>query len=124
MHELSVRIKDVVDELCAIQQELNAIVMRDAGSEGESHVSEATAEIEGVSELKLVVDQVRQFLWFYQQVTSTCARDEQVWQALQQLVRQPALAATNTVRALLESLNPSDEYALVQLAAQNTRKPS
>ena len=131
MRDLSERILAVVDELCEIQQELNTMILRPGSSPHAAAVQTAEPlqntsrmpKIDGVDELKLVVDQVRQFLWFYQQVTSSATdHRDGTWRSLERIVRDPALANSTKLRGLLDRLKPSDEIALGQIASKNTRK--
>ena len=76
--ELDDRIREVSDELCSIQKEMNRMLMR-AISEGQgSPAYDHASALSTLADFKLVVDQLRQFLWFYLQVVN---ENQKVWMA-------------------------------------------
>jgi hypothetical protein len=119
MDELSGRIEDVVHELCCIQEELNSILAQQAGSDGAAHI----AQVEGVDQLKQVVDQMRQFLWIFLQVADSSIGAETLMNALRCAMADASGASSSSVRKLLDKLTLT-EYALLHLAANLDRKPN
>jgi hypothetical protein len=122
--EITDRVHDVAAELCAIQNELNRLLM--AGiSEGDGSVPlREAAAIAGVADLKLVIDQMRQFLWFFLQVVSGTEVGLETAEMLRKLSLDPRVANVSDPVNFLQQLSGSSEYALVHVGATGRRKPN
>lgn len=125
MATLAARIDRVVQELSSIQADLNRVLVEDATGEGPTDDLVAATDLEGLRDLKSVVDQVRHFLWFYLQVV---AGGSEASERTMQLLRQASKGATamNATSPLtfFERLNALTEYALVHYQDDETRKPN
>src|SRR5262249_11894633 len=121
--EITDRIHDVAAELCAIQNELNRLLM--AGiSEGDGSVPlREAAAVAGVADLKLVIDQMRQFLWFFLQVVSGTEVGIETAELLRKLASDPRVANASDPVHFLQQFSSASEYALVHVPA-GRRKPN
>src|SRR5947209_10514582 len=122
--EITDRIHEVAAELCAIQNDLNRLLM--AGiSEGDGSIPlREAAAIAGVADLKLVIDQMRQFLWFFLQVVSGTENGKETAEMLRQLAGDPRVSRAADAVTFLQQFNGSNEYALVRVGADGRRKPN
>src|SRR5271167_1601626 len=68
LDEVHVRILRVTEDLRAIQRELNCAAMEAPGDPELMEVLSQLPEMESLQTLKSALDQMRHFLWFYQQV--------------------------------------------------------
>ncbi len=122
--EITDRIHDVAAELCAIQNELNQMLMAGINEGDGSPALRQAAAIAGVADLKLVIDQMRQFLWFYLQVVSGTEVGQETAQMLRKLSLDPRMARVADAVTFLQQFNASNEYVLVRVGADGRRKPN
>jgi hypothetical protein len=122
--EITDRIHDVAAELCAIQNELNQMLMAGISEGDGSPALRQAAAIAGVADLKLVIDQMRQFLWFFLQVVSGTEVGQETAQMLRKLSLDPRMARIADAVTFLQQFNASNEYALVRVGADGRRKPN
>jgi len=121
--DLCDRIREAAEELCAIQNELNRLLMLGiAEGDGSPALREAGA-LDGVSDLKLIVDQLRQFLWFYMQVTSGSEAGEESAHILRKIANDPRIGQSVNALTFFRQLNGNIEYALVHIGSRG-RKPN
>ena len=80
MDEVTARIERVAEDLRVIQQELNLAAMQTQADPEEEPVS-----VEALENLKLALDQMRHFLWFYCQVIN---QDSDLREKLRRALRQ------------------------------------
>lgn len=122
--ELSDRIREVAEELRSIQQELNRLLIAGINEGADSPAMCQAVAIPGVSELKLTIDQVRQFLWFYMQVMSGTEAGEETAKLLQRIASDPRVSTHTGAIGFLRQINGAGEYALVHLGSSGRRKPN
>src|SRR3954447_5931830 len=68
MNDLHLRIARVTDDLRTIQQELNCAAMQAPSDPELMEALNSLSETEPIETLKMALDQMRHFLWFYSQV--------------------------------------------------------
>jgi hypothetical protein len=122
--ELDDRIREVSDELCSIQKEMNRMLMR-AISEGQgSPAHDHASALCSLADFKLVVDQLRQFLWFYLQVINEGEISEETARVLRRAAHDPRTDGEAYAINFLRQMNGSSEYALVHVGPGGRRKPN
>ena len=124
MDDLHLRIARVTDDLRTIQQELNCAAMQAPSDPELMEALNSLAEIEPIETLRVALDQMRHFLWFYAQVMSN---EPEFGDKLRQSAA--AKIATDETPKLestfLERLSRADEIVLLQhLAEAKQRKPN
>jgi len=124
MNDLHLRIARVTEDLRTIQRELNCAAMQAPSDPELMEALNSLSETEPIETLRMALDQMRHFLWFYSQVMNNEAEFEDKSQ-------QPAPAKTATEEspkaesAFLERLSRADELLLLQhLAEAKQRKPN
>ncbi|HEV2399816.1 MAG TPA: hypothetical protein VGS27_22940 [Candidatus Sulfotelmatobacter sp.] len=124
MDDLHLRIARVTEDLRKIQQELNCAAMQAPNDPELMEALNSLAEIEPIETLRVTLDQMRHFLWFYAQVMSN---EPEFGDKL----RQSASVKTSTdekpklENSFLEKLSRADELMLLHhLAEAKTRKPN
>ena len=122
--EITDRVHEVAAELCAIQNELNQMLMAGISEGDGSPALRQAAAIAGVADLKLVIDQMRQFLWFFLQVVSGTEMGRETVGMLRKLADDPRVARAADAVTFLQQCNGSNEYALVRVGADGRRKPN
>jgi hypothetical protein len=70
MDDLHLRIARVTDDLRTIQQELNCAAMQAPSDPELMEALNSLSETEPIDTLRVALDQMRHFLWFYSQVMS------------------------------------------------------
>jgi hypothetical protein len=70
MNELHLRIARVTEDLRTIQQELNCAAMQAPSDPELMEALNSLSETEPIETLRVALDQMRHFLWFYSQVMS------------------------------------------------------
>jgi hypothetical protein len=70
MNELHLRIARVTEDLRTIQQELNCAAMQAPSDPELMEALNSLSETEPIEALRVALDQMRHFLWFYSQVMS------------------------------------------------------
>ncbi|SPF32934.1 hypothetical protein SBA1_1100009 [Candidatus Sulfotelmatobacter kueseliae] len=124
MDDLHLRIARVTDDLRTIQRELNCAAMQAPSDPELMEALNSLAETEPIDTLRMALDQMRHFLWFYSQVMNNEAE-------FGEKLRQSAAAKTATDEApkvektFLDQLSRADELLLLQhLAEAKQRKPN
>jgi len=124
MEDLHLRIARVTDDLRKIQQDLNCAAMQAPSDPELMEALNSLSETEPIETLRVALDQMRHFLWFYAQVMNN---EPEFGDKL----RQSAAAKTATDEAptlessFLDRLSRADELVLLQhLAEAKQRKPN
>jgi hypothetical protein len=124
MNDLHLRIARVTEDLRAIQQELNCAAMQAPSNPELMEELNSLSETEPIETLRVALDQMRHFLWFYSQVM----RNEPEFG---DKLRQAATAKTSNDEApasensFLNRLTRADELMLLHhLADAKRRKPN
>ena len=123
MDDLHLRIARVTDDLRKIQQELNCAAMQAPSDPELMEALNSLSETEPIETLRVALDQMRHFLWFYSQVM----RNEPEFG---DKMRQAGTAKSTDDPPKLESsfldqLSRADELMLLQhLVEAKRRKPN
>jgi hypothetical protein len=124
MNDLHLRIARVTEDLRTIQQELNCAAMQAPSNPELMEELNSLSETEPIETLRVALDQMRHFLWFYSQVM----RNEPEFG---DKLRQAASAKTSndeaatSENAFLNRLTRADELMLLHhLADAKRRKPN
>ena len=115
---LNERIQHVVEELSAIQRELNDKLMAGGSDDFTGKPPAVAVDPDGVRNLKIAADQLRHFLWFYLQANapeSEAGRD--TLQLLRQVASNVNTFSQSSPYTFLERLSALTEYALVHYRA-------
>jgi len=124
MDDLHRRIARVTEDLRTIQQELNCAAMQAPSDPELMEALNSLAETEPIETLRLALDQMRHFLWFYSQVMN---HEPELGDKLRQKSPAKALpdAKSQPERSFLDQLSRADELMLLyHLAEANRRKPN
>ena len=124
MDDLHLRIARVTEDLRTIQQELNCAAMQAPNDPELMEALNSLSETEPIENLRVALDQMRHFLWFYSQVMSN---EPEFGDKLRQTVaaktasdEKPKLEST-----FLDQLSRADEIMLLHhLADAKRRKPN
>jgi hypothetical protein len=124
MNDLHLRIARVTEDLRTIQQELNCAAMQAPNDPELMEALNSLSETEPIETLRLALDQMRHFLWFYSQVMNNEPE-------LGDQLRSSATAKTETEDSpktggsFLDKLSRVDELMLLRhLADWKLRKPN
>jgi hypothetical protein len=124
MNDLHFRIARVTEDLRTIQQELNCAAMQAPSDPELMEALNSLAEIEPIETLRVALDQMRHFLWFYSQVMSNEPE-------LGDKLREAGPSKTSTdekpkvAGTFLDQLSRADEVVLLHhLAESKRRKPN
>jgi len=124
MNELHLRIARVTEDLRTIQQELNCAAMQAPSDPELMEALNSLSETEPIETLRVALDQMRHFLWFYSQVMSNEPE-------LGDKLRQSAPVKTSTdekpkaERTFLDKLSRADELMLLHHLTDSKRnKPN
>jgi hypothetical protein len=124
MNDLHLRIARVTDDLRTIQQELNCAAMQAPSDPELMEALNSLSETEPIETLKIALDQMRHFLWFYSQVMDNEPE-------LGDKLREAGSAKTSTDEkpklesSFLDQLSRADEMMLLHhLADSKRRKPN
>ena len=124
MNDLHLRIARVTEDLRTIQRELNCAAMQAPSDPELMEALNSLSETEPIDTLRMALDQMRHFLWFYSQVMNNEAE-------FGDKLRQSAPAKTATDEGpkaesnFLDQLSRADELVLLQhLAEAKQRKPN
>jgi len=120
-NDLHLRIARVTDDLRTIQQELNCAAMQAPSDPELMEALNMLSETEPIETLRVALDQMRHFLWFYSQVVGS---EPELGD-----IRAAAKASTDetpkTESTFLDKLSRADELVLLHhLADPNRRKPN
>jgi hypothetical protein len=124
MDELHLRIARVTEDLRNIQQELNCAAMQAPSDPELMEALNSDSETEPIESLRVALDQMRHFLWFYSQVMSN---EPEFGDKLRQSAStQTASDEKPTLEnRFLNQLTRADEMALLRHLAENKqRKPN
>jgi hypothetical protein len=123
MNDLHLRIARVTDDLRTIQQELNCAAMQAPSDPELMEALNSLSETEPIETLRVALDQMRHFLWFYSQVMSN---EPELGDKLRQSA--PATSTDEKPKAestFLDKLSRADELMLLHhLTDSNRRKPN
>jgi hypothetical protein len=124
MDDLHLRIARVTEDLRNIQQELNCAAMQAPSDPELMEALNSLSETEPIETLRVALDQMRHFLWFYAQVmTNEPEFGDKLRQSAAGKIatdETPKLEST-----FLERLSRADEMVLLQhLAEAKQRKPN
>jgi hypothetical protein len=124
MNELHLRIARVTEDLRTIQQELNCAAMQAPSDPELMEALNSLSETEPIETLRVALDQMRHFLWFYSQVMSNEPE-------LGDKLRQCAPVKTSTDEkpkaesTFLDKLSRADELMLLHHLTDSKRnKPN
>jgi hypothetical protein len=124
MNELHLRIARVTEDLRTIQQELNCAAMQAPSDPELMEALNSLSETEPIETLRVALDQMRHFLWFYSQVMSNEPE-------LGDKLRQSAPVKTSTDEkpkaesTFLDKLSRADELMLLHHLTESKRnKPN
>src|SRR5208283_4469008 len=87
MDDLHLRIARVTDDLRTIQRELNCAAMQAPSDPELMEALNSLAETEPIETLRMALDQMRHFLWFYSQVMN---HEPELGDQLRQKAAKPA----------------------------------
>ncbi|HEX3821334.1 MAG TPA: hypothetical protein VHW45_13440, partial [Candidatus Sulfotelmatobacter sp.] len=121
--DLHLRIARVTDDLRTIQQELNCAAMQAPSDPELMEALNSLSEMEPIDTLRVALDQMRHFLWFYSQVMNN---EPEFGDKLRQVnSAQAASEKSKTESAFLDKLSRADELMLLHhLAEAKRRKPN
>jgi len=124
MNDLHLRIARVTEDLRTIQRELNCAAMQAPSDPELMEALNSLSETEPIDTLRMALDQMRHFLWFYSQVMNN---EAEFGEKLKQSA--PAKTATDekpkAESNFLDQLSRADELLLLQhLAEAKQRKPN
>ena len=123
MNDLHLRIARVTEDLRTIQRELNCAAMQAPSDPELMEALNSLAETEPIDTLRLALDQMRHFLWFYSQVMNN---EAEFGEKLRQSAAKTATDESPKVETnFLDQLSRADELLLLQhLAEAKQRKPN
>jgi hypothetical protein len=124
MDDLHLRIARVTEDLRTIQQELNCAAMAAPSDPELMEALNSLSETEPIDTLRVALDQMRHFLWFYSQVVSN---EPEFGDKLRQAAagRTVSDAKPKLESTFLDQLSRADELMLMQHVAEaKRRKPN
>ena len=123
MNDLHRRIERVTEDLRRIQRELNCAAMQAPSDPELMEALNSLAETEPIDTLRMALDQMRHFLWFYSQVMNNEAEfGEKLRQSAAKTTTDESPKPEST---FLDHLSRADELLLLQhLAEAKQRKPN
>lgn len=122
MNDLHLRIARVTEDLRTIQQELNCAAMQAPSDPELMEALNSLSETEPIETLRVALDQMRHFLWFYSQVMSN---EPELGDKLRQSVPTSTDEKAKAESTFLDKLSRADELMLLHhLADSNRRKPN
>jgi hypothetical protein len=120
-NDLHLRIARVTEDLRTIQQELNCAAMQAPSDPELMEALNTLSETEPIETLRMALDQMRHFLWFYSQVVGS----EPELGDLRQAAKTSTDETPKTGSTFLDKLSRADELVLLHhLADPNRRKPN
>ncbi len=111
MKDTAERMRSITDELRFLQRSLQESLL-----DGSCMGSDQSAMAEAVDEFKSVIDQMRQFLWFY---LNAMSNGEQ----LIELLRQAAQTGADPAKTM-EQIESLPDYGLIHYYLPPNRKPN
>jgi len=123
MDDLHLRIARVTEDLRTIQQELNCAAMQAPSDPELMEDLNSASETEPIANLRLALDQMRHFLWFYSQVMSN---EPELGDRLRESAAKVENdSAEKLENSFLERLSRADELMLLRhMADAKQRKPN
>jgi hypothetical protein len=122
MNDLHLRIARVTDDLRTIQQELNCAAMQAPSAPELMEALNSLSETEPIETLRVALDQMRHFLWFYSQVMNN---EPELGDKLRQAVQSSSDEKPKAESTFLDKLSRADELMLLHhLVDANRRKPN
>ena len=124
MNDLHLRIARVTEDLCTIQQELNCAAMQAPNDPELMEALNSLSETEPIETLRVALDQMRHFLWFYSQVMSN---EPELGDKLRQAgpVKTSTDEKPKVEHAFLDKLSRADELMLLHhMVDSKRRKPN
>jgi len=111
LKEAADQMRGITDELRRLQRSLQESLL-----DGSCMSSDQSSMVEAVDDFKSVIDQMRQFLWFY---LNAVANGEQVIELLRQATQNGADARTT-----LNQIESLPEFGLIHYYLPPNRKPN
>ncbi len=122
MNDLHLRIARVTEDLRTIQQELNCAAMQAPSDPELMEALNSLSETEPIETLRVALDQMRHFLWFYSQVMNS---EPELGDKLRQAVRASSDEKPKLEKSFLDQLSRADELLLLHhLTDAKRRKPN
>ena len=124
MNDLHLRIARVTEDLRTIQQELNCAAMQAPNDPELMEALNSLSETEPIETLRVALDQMRHFLWFYSQVMSN---EPELGDKLRQAgpVKTSTDEKPKVEHAFLDKLSRADELMLLHhMVDSKRRKPN
>ncbi len=122
MDDLHLRIARVTEDLRTIQQELNCAAMQAPSDPELMEALNSLSETEPIETLRVALDQMRHFLWFYSQVMSS---EPELGDKLRQAGKTASDENPRLEKSFLDQLSRADELLLLHhLADAKRRKPN
>jgi hypothetical protein len=121
MDDLHLRIARVTEDLRTIQQELNCAAMQAPSDPELMEALTSLSETEPIETLRVALDQMRHFLWFYSQVMNN---EPELGDKLRQAGPPKSSPEENSKseNAFLERLTRADELMLLHHLAETKRQ--
>ena len=120
-NDLHLRIARVTDDLRTIQQELNCAAMQAPSDPELMEALNSLSETEPIETLRVALDQMRHFLWFYSQVVGS----EPELGDIRAAAKTSTDETPKSESTFLDKLTRADELVLLHhLADSNRRKPN
>jgi hypothetical protein len=124
MNDLHLRIARVTEDLRTIQQELNCAAMQAPNDPELMEALNSLSETEPIETLRVALDQMRHFLWFYSQVMSN---EPELGDKLRQAgpVKMSSDEKPKAQHTFLDKLSRADELMLLHhMVDSKRRKPN
>ena len=124
MNDLHLRIARVTEDLRTIQQELNCAAMQAPNDPELMEALNSLSETEPIETLRVALDQMRHFLWFYSQVMSN---EPELGDKLRQAgpVKTSTDEKPKVEHTFLDKLSRADELMLLHhMVDSKRRKPN
>ena len=119
MNDLHLRIARVTEDLRTIQQELNCAAMQAPSDPELMEALSSLSETEPIETLRVALDQMRHFLWFYSQVMNS---DPELGDKLRQAGPPNTDENSKSESAFLKRLTRADELMLLQHMTDSKRQ--
>jgi hypothetical protein len=122
MDDLHLRIARVTEDLRTIQQELNCAAMQAPSDPELMEELNSMSETEPIETLRVALDQMRHFLWFYEQVMQN---EPEFGDRLRQAAQTTGDETPKAGKKIFDQLTHADEIMLLRHLAENKqRKPN
>jgi hypothetical protein len=119
MNDLHLRIARVTEDLRTIQQELNCAAMQAPSDPELMEALSSLSETEPIETLRVALDQMRHFLWFYSQVMNS---EPELGDKLRQAGPANTDESSKPESAFLKRLTRADELMLLQHMTDSKRQ--